>query len=52
MPKFFPLIDVLGQAWHGMWWGFRAAARYRPEQPAVSSVAQSRLAKTQAGRQP
>lgn len=31
MSQMFPLIGVLGDAWHGMFWGFRAR-RYRPAQ--------------------
>jgi len=52
MPQMFPLIDVLGQAWHGIFWGFRAAMRNRPEQGAPQKSGSSRLAKAQAGQQP
>lgn len=47
MSQMFPLIDVLGDALHGVLWGFRAR-RYRPvqtdarEQSQVKSPAQSR----------
>ncbi len=48
MPQMFPFIDVLGQAWHGMFWGFKAALRYRPEQGVLVNQAPARPAK--AGR--
>lgn len=52
MPQMFPFIDVLGQAWHGVFWGFKAAMRNRPEQRAARKSGSIGLAKTQAGRQP
>ena len=52
MSQMFPLINVLGQAWYGMFWGFKAVANDRSEQVATRKSGLSRLAKTQAGQQP
>ena len=39
MSQMFPLIDVLGDALHGMLWGFRAR-QHRPAQPDTGEQSQ------------
>jgi hypothetical protein len=47
MSKMFPLIDVLGEALHGVLWGFRTR-RYRPAQPDAGEQSSQARTKSQA----